>query len=781
MVQETRAKLTIHRRLRPLRLAVLVRAGDSVDFRAAVQMLTMRWGGLHSFILPVAGRGRGELKVYGKPLGAALKAIEPDFVVTGRVNSARLGIPDEHRRSIGDARSPGETGLGIDIMHVLRWRYERDFRYVLRDPIPLRSCRATGALSLFAAACFGDVPRGRRKQLARAFADLGGQVDTLKPETLVDAWTKSMTPLRLGASGVDVHRGAPQAFMLIKADDASDLADFWNLRALGWRVFPIPMEWARTLSNTVSGWIRRNHNPLRGLREVATQALIVCGNGVDKRTREEFLTRIDAPAQNYAATTDIPRVGSASPFGALVPPELSAREDELVVDVGSEGIQFPGLNPEFDVGYVGTEFTSATVISPKSWELPNLPTIFPRYAVDPDEVLGGFAQPGSRRIHSEGITVFSHGPQDSFFLQLPTGLKLFRGWLAPAWQINLSAAGKLTHRLLTAMGGPEYSAIWTKPSVVRLFDSINRTASRCMLHPEFVSRLKTELRSAEVANRILGQWVKRGVVALGLQVQCDKCGQRNWMGSIERFGTLHCERCLDSFDFPVLRPERDAKWAVRPLGPFSVEDHSHGAFAVAATLRCLGRLGVRWTTSWVPSVTLRSSSIEREVDFMMLRHNDIDRGGEPLLLLGECKTFNAFDEDDAAKMVQLGRAFPGAVLVFAKLGVDLDDNERRLLQGLVERVREPQSSNPVLILTATELSSDFGPVIAWRDGSEAERGFAGKFKSASLDVLNLCDATVQLRLGIPPSAFRLPDPPEGSRRRRASRARSSAARETPSR
>lgn len=749
-------KLTLHRRLRPLRIAFLIKPGDRAEFRRAVQTCSVLWGGQFNFIVQATrriGRGRGRSGRTQATAKAQLEAIEPDFVVAGKIDPRTFGVPEEQSRSFDDFLKPGGDRIGIDIMAVYKWRYQKEFKFVLRDPIPLRRCRGTGPLSLLAITCFGEAPAGRRRALDRAFDELGGETQPFEPERFAKVWSESITPLRLGASEIQIKREGRATFLLLDPQNVGDLVDLWNLRALGWRVFPIPTDWSSALAPRVSDWIAQHHKPSPALQAVVTRAVISRGDGVSDRELTTFLRKLEAPAQNFAVQLTVPRVTSASPLDDLRPPKLAASEDETSVEASLGGFSFNCLRPEFDTGYGGLHQMCATVATIKSWSLPGLPEVFPRGL--PDEVLGGLARRGTRRIHTEGITLLDDGRGSSCYLDVPSGLAVFQGWLAPRTRVAPSAAGKIAHRMLHTMGGPRFSQIWTKPSIVRLFDKMNESASRSVSHAEFMDRLRKECIDDAMTARIFKQWIDRRAIALGMRLQCDKCGQRNWTESATQFRTVECHRCLESFAFPSARPRRDVEWAVRPLGPFSVEGHAHGAFAVAAALRLLEDLGAGTRTTWMPSVTLSTGSTEREVDFIMLRHDELRPSMRPLLLLGECKTFTPFDKGDIDKMAELGQEFPGAVLVFATLSDSLGAKESRLLKKLAARCRRRPKANPVLLLTSRELSGDFGPPHCWQDGSVEEQAVAETMKQWQFDFLRICDASVQLRLGLQPLEDRI--------------------------
>jgi hypothetical protein len=120
----------------------------------------------------------------------------------------------------------------------------------------------------------------------------------------------------------------------------------------------------------------------------------------------------------------------------------------------------------------------------------------------------------------------------------------------------------------------------------------------------------------------------------------------------------------------------------------------------------------------------------------------------PQVIMGECKTFDSFDEDDAKRLSTIARDFPEAILVLASFKDTLSDDEKRLLKPLASARRE-QRASPLMILTRHELSSDFVPPHCWKDGSLAHQALYDAVTRAPaphVSLRRLADATQQLYL-----------------------------------
>ena len=122
-------------------------------------------------------------------------------------------------------------------------------------------------------------------------------------------------------------------------------------------------------------------------------------------------------------------------------------------------------------------------------------------------------------------------------------------------------------------------------------------------------------------------------------------------------------------------------------------------------------------------------------------------------IFGECKSFNGFLENDVRRINMIAKDNPGAIVVFATLSSEFSAREKALLTPFVRACRKygglDRPKTPVLLLTGTELFSALGPPQCWKDAGGPMQMFAD-FGVPSHSLIQLCDATQQLHLGLPP-------------------------------
>jgi len=239
----------------------------------------------------------------------------------------------------------------------------------------------------------------------------------------------------------------------------------------------------------------------------------------------------------------------------------------------------------------------------------------------------------------------------------------------------------------------------------------------------------------------------------GTTLQCPECFQRTWYALGDLSDRVICERCLEEFDFPVVKPISENNWHLRTLGPFSVENYAQGGYCVALSLKFFGGHGLSNEMTWIPSFLLKSKEKETiEADFgIFLSEGRLSETKQPIVIFGECKSFNEFTNKDISRMKQIADNFPGAIIAFCTLRATLTSREKKSITRLARRGRRHFKAerwiNPVLILTGIELFDDFEPPSCWKDKGAPYEAFADHWHIGS-GIQDLCNVTQQMHLGI---------------------------------
>lgn len=138
-----------------------------------------------------------------------------------------------------------------------------------------------------------------------------------------------------------------------------------------------------------------------------------------------------------------------------------------------------------------------------------------------------------------------------------------------------------------------------------------------------------------------------------------------------------------------------------------------------------------------------------EVDLGLFYKDSRFDSSKKELIFSECKTYNSFKPDDLKRLRIIARNFPGSILVLATLNKALSNNEKNLILKLKRACYKKYPYNPILILTATELFSDYNrPPECWAISSKEHRKFSRQYGHRFLDLHEICHASQKLYLEV---------------------------------
>lgn len=790
--------ISIDRRARPLRLGFLVEPGAANSVRAGIEAATAIWGGAYCPLIPIlktTPTGWQRFASTRQPPSAVtitegyVRLFEPDYLVETVTGLARgLRFPAERTLSLAAVFEPRGVTHGVSAADIYRALYTKEFRFLRRDVQPLvLPAIAEQGFELLSAAWFGAFAAGGSGAELEAtyMRALAAQRMDI---TVANAYQpRGETPLHVGRFELDVYpRSDPPRLALLIMDHARalDVLDFWNLRALGWRVVPYPLAWLKTARGDMKSLIERvafrdPPSVFNAIRFLPTQSL-------DEATFAEAIKPLQS-TQTHSAWH--PRLWDEWGRGAdhIARPEIRAGEVRGNVELSGQYNSFelvvPDLLRHVDPPIGGQHPpTWATVVNLRSYSSTDKGTAFPSSLQKLSSLLRTMDPVW---LSDEGIVVETSSQRSSELWDFPRGRDVFWMWANEAgFAYSESAPGRLLGQMVKRLGGIGGGALIRRPELLDALDqmahqawfdpqsteeesgrskarsgTISHEALRHLLRPlharEIPPGTPADQRSAFARHQEAGvdahisRLVTRDVLRVGLRVRCPSCSQWTWYG-LDRLGReLECERCLEIHPFPAGRPT-EAEWHYRPVGPFAVENYAHGSYAVLLTLRFLIHMDHPDGVSWSPSFELKKGNTTLEADFgAFVRPDRWMRTAETTLLLGECKSGNRyFDAKDYARARELLKTFPTAAMVFATTRPELTAEEKDQLRSLASEARNAayvgQPSSPVVVLTRWELSSDWGAPVCWKGHPRFTPGMDNVNVRGS--VRDLADLTQQLHL-----------------------------------
>lgn len=774
---------TVHLSLRPIRFGMLVDPQRPRTVQQGIELNTALWGGQFNPLIPVLKRlpGAWKASVYGQLTGPELtagyvEAFDPDIlVVCDGVNAKSVGAGNREvitvEELLGDYPQRG-LAYGLGVLECAAHFAHEELRFVRRHELTIVQPRPSRANRLFLSSIFGVLP----ETLSAHFEKLLGSYTTVgSPAVTISDFATHLTqgvlfPRRLGSLDLDRHpmsrhSGGSSSILVMDAQSPIDVLDYWNLRATGWNVFPFPVQAVgiTALEELLEAEIARTYRAHPSNPNFWFTTTAVRARSVSKEQFDRVLSSLKVPATESKHLPPLirqhwyPRMwdqwarkhDEVEPCGItaktntqpLAEAELGSAVSVLTPDYGRHvASNGPRYANDVDIRNYGSEGLHAEVIPEADDSL--------TYAIG----AYGFRE---WRFSRRGLVYLGKWDEWTAHLSLPASETLMLAWLkSKGIDAELSSAGRIAKALLKQLGGTLVAGLLAYKGVVELIRDLTNGGS---LHRDDVrARLsKTAQEEKHLRPEVLSKrLVDVGVLKLVVSVQCPLCTQRNLFALGELDYSLRCSHCRETFDAPTNDPKQ-IEWHYATQGPLRSGNLGYSALSVILTLRFFSQQLDSAITSLL-SFEAKSGGTILEADIALLAQ--ASRLGirwtpsSPDLLFVECKSQNEFRKKDVQRMNDLAARFPGAILVFATMREKLTDAEIRLIRPLAERGRRylkaERSTNPVMILTSTELLTSDKPVQRWK-----EKGLLPISHADRLDwedpIRDVCDTTQQIYLGMP--------------------------------
>ena len=784
MSEQAPRVVTIQKRLRPLRLGFLVRPNDKGALRRVIQVNTSLWGGRYNPIIPVY-RAKPKWARQDRELSARtiitgyVDAFEPDFLIeTNDKIAESIDFPRNRVLSLSEVFDPAghdPFGYAVDVFNVFRELYEKEYQFVRRHaPASALSTCSIPTMECFVAACFGEYPSDPKTDYLKESYEMvfGADAAEVTADSFYEIWNGPIVPLRAGSSGIQrrsVGFSPDAALFFLDATTVPGITEFWNLRALGWRVLPIPKQWAVNLREACIDFVAKNYKPFPRNPKIMRKTAFVCSHSAIAAEMEEFGRSLKVATKESLYFKSFPRIWDHNLRGADHASGCAIWVDDsrAEVAVNHSQLSFEALTPTFAPApnERGTP-QWANVIDIHDYSAkPDAVGTLPRGLVDLDRILGC----PDRDVWSarEGI-VAACNLGTHLFWTLPTSQDVFQSWMeARGYSYETSPAGRIALQLIRRLGGLAGAGLIAHPEIVKKLNTMahgnvelelphSSEASprkvRASVAPRssWIALLKKASNQSRFKRFDLKSLTERDALRAGLLLHCHHCTQHTWFDVSEIRKTVRCDRCLESFSFPSDSPPKE--WYYRTAGPFATENYAHGSYTVALGLRLLSDRNLRDIT-WVPSFALtRSDGTDLEADFALVCKDGLPWEAKPAAVFAECKSYNEFTAKDVTRMKHLGKAFPGSILGFCTLRNKLNKTEKKRLTRLAQLGRKFYDGdrwlNPVLVLTGIELFGTMGPPYCWQEaGGRYER--LGREYDRHRGLQELAHTTQQMHLDMP--------------------------------
>lgn len=545
--------IQIERRVRPLRIGFDLDVTDARVVRDAIEIATTQWGGLLFPLVPnFRQRPRWWLGDF-EPLKPA-KEIRSGFAAAFRPDY-RIALPPDDAtprtyRSISYSDITTQTdewsGIlsGLPVTAVYRDLWERDARFLQRESAAAATVTAASdGMALFGAACFGAFPpTGDLKAIASHYErDFSIEKLSLTPQRLLDGFPATargrfLGPLQVGSYGLN-FRGHPATaglhLMLLDPRRTSDVVDFWNLRALGRHIVPIPIEWLDALLSELPERLTSRprgrwgeHIRVIGAQCVSEDAVAAAASDLGARGLKVVRSRYPCFWQRG---TDEPAWN------------VFAEEDRAEASVRDGRVRVGLLAPRAAQYYPGGVARWMSMIEIVPWTLSDpgdgLASLFPSALEDVPTLLGAYTHLDVRAA-DDVLAVPSGSAGDALDWAIPTGRQVLASLLGSASDTKPkpSQPGLIAEELIRRIGGLDALGLINDRSLIDLLDRAavadveldsegfdGRRRPRTGLIPRKTLLAVLNRRHAGDGKRALGHLralVERGVLISGPRLVC---------------------------------------------------------------------------------------------------------------------------------------------------------------------------------------------------------------------------------------------------------------------
>lgn len=776
---------------RPVRIAYLVDPNNARQVRDAIKISSTLWGGDYFPLVPLYRRTPPTWKEKSLKTPPAkniilgyIEAFDPDIFVQFSkevpkfINDIGIKIvkPDEIWSVLDNERNLSPK-YGLGIFELLNDIFEKNFKFKMKYPIEIVFPKIPKQYSLFWASWFGELPSEIISQLEiNYYEPLEIKTLDLKLDDIKHLMSgRVIYPRRITHHEIKSIGGGfmrDNCVYYLDATKVEDIIDFWNLRAIGRTVLPIPKQLKDNpnIKDIILDFLKASRRPWSHDPKVFDFATII-------RSRNSTMEEI----QEYAKTLKInleadceskepyfslqhwyPRIWDewARDKDGAAPCNIYGTEAEFVEikDTRESRISLKSLLPKFAQknSYHG-EPRCANEIGFRFYaENEYMAEVFPKSSGENfvRTISGLTSFRGEWRVGKNGLVKLV---KDDFneTREVPLAENIFFSWLKDlGWTVTLSSPGLLAKQIYKKLDG--FVSILTNEKLLGLFERMNGGTVKNDGSPTTENKLAQErdLSIGEVKSRLNDTGnnnlhdflVEKGVFKMGLRVQCTHCLRNSWFELENIHEKFTCPLCLNTF--PAIGNIDNSVWSYKTAGPFSVPHYADGAYTVLLTADVLSdrKTSTRRITPALSFIAKTPGKGDVEADIAAFWQESIYGEKKNGILFGECKTYSVFQKKDFDRMRYLAKTFPGAVLVFSTLRKELTKKEIVNITKITKTGRKywkaERPINPVLILTGNELLNHHGPPYCWEDSIRK------KFDRMH-GVIGLSNATQQLYLNLP--------------------------------
>lgn len=341
-----------------------------------------------------------------------------------------------------------------------------------------------------------------------------------------------------------------------------DVVFYWNLRALGWKILPVPLAAQRnsTVLRHVERYVEDNYWPYRGNPSMFNRTTLLKAPSVSEKDHLTFANSLKLKPTNKQGFGKL----SIQPWIPGFWKEWDRRRNggergkvtvekkEVRLTPIENQFYVPAILPDFAAEFCGngTPRCSNDLELRVYGESGTYAEAIPEGGDDVARALDRYSI-GELRCSADGPVYYPTHRGWEHRLELPLAEPVFKAWFKErGWDTALSDNGHIVKHVLKQFGGIWGTNLLTAEEV---FDVLGEIVREKWVDEKNMKRLVHQCAnkgSRIGADRIMKWFVDSNIVKLGIELTCPQCRQRSWYSVAEADYELECRQCLEKFKLP---------------------------------------------------------------------------------------------------------------------------------------------------------------------------------------------------------------------------------------
>lgn len=719
----------------PIKFCFLIEPNSDEKFERAIKIAFSYWGGIYCPILPLfkvlpdayireydiafdtKDYYKNTINNYDPDIILYDNSLEEDYIKTLIGDRTLLTIENFLSDTVN-----GENNYGINAPILISHIIESEFKFKRNDELKLLIPNTQNS-NLFLKSFLGCFIDSFQKDIN---SQLGSYSYFAEPEINFENIAeffpnKHITTLDINTQEIISvperfwYKG--EAIYFLNEKRLNDIINFWNLRALGWSIIPIPLNLVN--SEYFSGYLERfKEHQLK-----KSNGLTLITFQLSRTTTIEQKTQIDKKFQeirskikgdyNFSFQGWFPRFWeqrSILEADKVLCEKASINATYSQVEIKENYVKFKTDKLPFNLKNNYHLIISHKVDLTFSYFDEYLDNAGLIYGI---ETIGWIRLTDSIemdrwRLSETGLNYYVSREGEEVHFFIPKAKDFFNVYFSKRGnKLNETSNGRLANEVLKNIGGIRGAHFLKNKSSLKILELIEdgKTVNHSHLMGEIKKNLK--INNNENVEFYIKKIIENKIIEFGSILQCEICHQRAFYLPSEIKEIMTCSICRNNFSLPMHKP-KEIKWAYRGIGPFSKNNKVGGIMAVFLTLKLFREefSNTSGNMSALIGFELLKNNGVKEVDLVVMLQEKHKGSMPPDLVFCECKTFKNFTSDDADRMIKLGVEFPNSILTFATLKDELLEEEKTEILKVVNHFRTGVGNrpiNPVLILTANQL------------------------------------------------------------------------------